>query len=269
MGWRFRKSIKILPGVKLNINKKSTSFTFGTKGCHYTINSEGKRTASAGIPGTGLYYTESSTKQKHKNRKDNLNSTKPIGCGTIVLYFIICIVFIGFLSNFGNKNPPKNTTHRTQEKSSAQQSVTLSQYNTTELSIEVNEHDDLTFYLEPSSIKMEDIEIINSNDSVALCILQDVRSVPTGRIAIVSYRGIAEGTAELYVKIKNSETQSEVISISVNPHKPEADSSRTVYLNYSGSKYHYSRACAGETAYESTLNQALRKFKEPCSKCVH
>lgn len=61
MGFRFRKSIKLLPGVKLNINKKSTSLTLGGKGIHYTINSKGKRTASVGIPGTGLYYTETAT----------------------------------------------------------------------------------------------------------------------------------------------------------------------------------------------------------------
>lgn len=60
MGFRFRKSFKVAPGVKLNFNKKSTGVTFGGKGLHYTINSSGKSTTSAGIPGTGLYYTESS-----------------------------------------------------------------------------------------------------------------------------------------------------------------------------------------------------------------
>ncbi len=60
MGLRFRKSIKIAPGLKINLNKKSISATVGTKGAHYTVNSKGKRTASVGIPGTGIYYTESS-----------------------------------------------------------------------------------------------------------------------------------------------------------------------------------------------------------------
>lgn len=54
MGLRFRKSIKIAPGVKLNINKKSCSVTVGKRGAHYTINSKGKHTASVGIPGTGF-----------------------------------------------------------------------------------------------------------------------------------------------------------------------------------------------------------------------
>lgn len=59
MGFRFRKSVKIAPGIKLNFNKKSTSVSFGGKGATYTVNSTGKKTASVGIPGTGLYYTES------------------------------------------------------------------------------------------------------------------------------------------------------------------------------------------------------------------
>lgn len=69
MGLRFRKSFKIAPGVKLNVNKKSIGMTFGGKGVHYTVNSSGRRTTSVGVPGTGLYYqdikntsTKSSTK---------------------------------------------------------------------------------------------------------------------------------------------------------------------------------------------------------------
>lgn len=57
---RFRRSMKIMPGVKVNFNKNSVGVTFGGKGAHYTINSSGRKTASVGIPGTGLYYTESS-----------------------------------------------------------------------------------------------------------------------------------------------------------------------------------------------------------------
>jgi hypothetical protein len=60
MGFRFKKSKQIAPGVRVNFNKKSTSVTFGGKGVHHTINSNGKKTTSAGIPGSGLYYTSSS-----------------------------------------------------------------------------------------------------------------------------------------------------------------------------------------------------------------
>lgn len=57
MGYfRFKKSIKILPGLKFNLNKNSTSFTIGKRGLHYTMNSRGKNTTSIGIPNTGLSY---------------------------------------------------------------------------------------------------------------------------------------------------------------------------------------------------------------------
>lgn len=69
MGLRFRRSVKIAPGVKINFNKKSTGVTFGGKGVHYTVNSSGKKTASVGIPGTGLYYTESTTTKKKPQKK--------------------------------------------------------------------------------------------------------------------------------------------------------------------------------------------------------
>lgn len=60
MGFRFKKSKQIAPGVRVNLNKKSASVTFGSKGVHHTISSSGKKTTSAGIPGSGLYYTSSS-----------------------------------------------------------------------------------------------------------------------------------------------------------------------------------------------------------------
>ena len=71
---RFRKSIKILPGVKLNLNKKSASVTVGSKGMHHTVSTNGNTTTSVGIPGTGLSYVE--TKSKKKKGK-NAEITEP------------------------------------------------------------------------------------------------------------------------------------------------------------------------------------------------
>lgn len=56
MGLRFRKSIKIANGVKLNVSKSGVSLSLGKKGLHYSINSKGKSTATASLPGTGLSY---------------------------------------------------------------------------------------------------------------------------------------------------------------------------------------------------------------------
>lgn len=64
MGLRYRKSIKIAPGVRLNINKKSASVSVGGKGLRYTVNSNGRKTKTVGIPGTGLSYSETSSGKK-------------------------------------------------------------------------------------------------------------------------------------------------------------------------------------------------------------
>ena len=77
MGLRFRKSIKIAPGVKINLNKKSTSVTFGGKGAHYTASSTGKKTASVGIPGTGISYTKT-TGQSNKQKKISEGGSQPM-----------------------------------------------------------------------------------------------------------------------------------------------------------------------------------------------
>lgn len=60
MGLRFRRSIKIAPGVRLNLNKKSASVTFGSKGLKHTVSTTGKSHTTVGVPGTGLSYTSSS-----------------------------------------------------------------------------------------------------------------------------------------------------------------------------------------------------------------
>ena len=82
MGFKFRKSIKIAPGIKLNFNKKSTGVTFGGKGVKYTINSKGKRTKSLGIPGTGLYYTTTTGGNTKKKSGKSTKTTNGIYINT-------------------------------------------------------------------------------------------------------------------------------------------------------------------------------------------
>ena len=57
MGWQFRRSFRLGPGVRLNLGKKSASVSFGVKGAHYTTGTRGRR-VTVGLPGTGLYFTQ-------------------------------------------------------------------------------------------------------------------------------------------------------------------------------------------------------------------
>lgn len=56
MGWRFRKTIKLAPGLKINVGKTGiTSATIGKRGASINIGKRGTY-ANLGIPGTGLSY---------------------------------------------------------------------------------------------------------------------------------------------------------------------------------------------------------------------
>lgn len=73
MALRFRRSIKIAPGIRINLNKKSTSVRIGPRGLGYTISSTGKRTISAGIPGTGISFSETTSRKKKKVSESSLS----------------------------------------------------------------------------------------------------------------------------------------------------------------------------------------------------
>ncbi len=66
MGLRFRKSISLCKGVRLNIGKTGVSISAGIPGFRKTIHSSGKVTTSVGIPGTGIYYVDTKNPAKDK-----------------------------------------------------------------------------------------------------------------------------------------------------------------------------------------------------------
>jgi Protein of unknown function (DUF4236) len=57
MGWRFRRSVKIAPGLRLNIGKRSVGASVGPRGAKVSVNTRGEVRRTAGLPGTGLSYT--------------------------------------------------------------------------------------------------------------------------------------------------------------------------------------------------------------------
>lgn len=64
MGIRFRRSIKIAPGVRMNVGKRGISsigvggFNFGSRGVHHTVS----------IPGTGISYRSKVVGRSHKQK---------------------------------------------------------------------------------------------------------------------------------------------------------------------------------------------------------
>ena len=120
MGFRFRRTMKIAPGVRLNISKSGPSISFGPRGAKVTIGKD-RITRTVGIPGTGISYTDidrvggkrkrgrrkkndnsdnyndvvgtdSSNIEQNNNEEDVYNTSRPktAGCFTIILCGFVC-----------------------------------------------------------------------------------------------------------------------------------------------------------------------------------
>lgn len=68
MGFRFRRSIKVGPGVRLNVGKKSMGLSVGTRGLRYSVSTSGRRATTVGIPGTGLSHVQTSSGSRTSTR---------------------------------------------------------------------------------------------------------------------------------------------------------------------------------------------------------
>ncbi|EPF6520048.1 DUF4236 domain-containing protein [Acinetobacter baumannii] len=75
MGFNFRKSFKIAPGLRLNVGKKGiSSVSIGGKSARVNLSKKGTRT-TVGIPGTGLSYSNFISHKK--KAPPPLNSYQP------------------------------------------------------------------------------------------------------------------------------------------------------------------------------------------------
>jgi hypothetical protein len=71
MGFGFRKSFKIAPGVRLNVGSRGVGASVGVKGLRHSVNSRGQSRTTVSLPGTGLSYT--STSGRSSGNRGNRN----------------------------------------------------------------------------------------------------------------------------------------------------------------------------------------------------
>lgn len=102
MGIRFRKRIKIAPGVTVNVGKSSVGVRVGVKGAGVSANTKGKTTSSVGLPGTGLSYQKHGTLKSKNTEPDNSvdNESTPYGGGCLIAVVVFVVLFLVFLIVF-------------------------------------------------------------------------------------------------------------------------------------------------------------------------
>lgn len=78
MGFRARRSIKIVPGVRLNISAKSIGVSAGVKGARISVNSSGRVTRTVGIPGTGISHVSTVSSGSSRTTQSKSQSQRPV-----------------------------------------------------------------------------------------------------------------------------------------------------------------------------------------------
>ncbi|MCE5202784.1 MAG: DUF4236 domain-containing protein [Coriobacteriales bacterium] len=84
MAIRFRRTVKLAPGVRLNLGKRGVSVRVGGRGLGVTTGTSGTR-VSAGIPGTGLYATKkvSGAPKRASSRPAQVTAGQPMVAMTL------------------------------------------------------------------------------------------------------------------------------------------------------------------------------------------
>ena len=77
MAIRFRKSMKIMPGVRVTLGKNGISGSLGTNGARVSVNSKGQVRGTAGINGSGFSST-TLLNGKSKSTKTNKAATNEV-----------------------------------------------------------------------------------------------------------------------------------------------------------------------------------------------
>ena len=100
MAFRFRKSITLLPGLKLNVGKKSVGFSAGGKYGGYSWNSRSGARARVSAPGTGLSYVASSGGKSSGGK----GPKKPFYKRWY--FWVLLLLVIGSCTSTGDKTTP-------------------------------------------------------------------------------------------------------------------------------------------------------------------
>lgn len=83
MAWSYRKRIKIIPGVNLNLSKKGISTTIGVRGASINLGNNGVY-ANLGIPDTGIYSRRKISRKNPVSSNSLSNSPIPSAEPTFV-----------------------------------------------------------------------------------------------------------------------------------------------------------------------------------------
>ena len=295
MGLRFRKSFKIAPGVRLNLNKKSVGVSIGGKGARYSISSSGRRTASVSVPGTGISYSKTKTKKKsakstpkkhtakavdrhyeettataENNLDETVKAASPSGNDgksnwwkwAVAVVAICCLIGACFGNDQSTTSEETSTAIETESITETpsvieESSVPAETETATETEIESTAESvsEEEIESEVSESTEPEVESVSSAAEPA----ETISSTPSQPEAVESPAAVP------------AETQAAVApAASAVPDPVQNETSTMVWIPSTGSKSHSINNCGNmnpEKATQISLDEAISQGIPPCSKC--
>lgn len=94
MGWRFRKSVKILPGVRLNFGKGGfTSTTLGGRWFKSNVSGRGVR-HTVSVPGTGVSYQTDTGRGDARDRNSREGRPASASDSRSLLLILVAVLLV-------------------------------------------------------------------------------------------------------------------------------------------------------------------------------
>lgn len=277
MSLRFRKSFKVAPGVKLNLNKKSASVTFGGKGFHHTINSSGRKTTSVGIPGTGLYYQDISDSTSSSGNSGSSDNNYQYGYNNgnnnnndddddsivnhtgLMWFFLIIFPPAGLIYLWTNK------IHYSRKKKCILSAIfgfyTLILFSVAFGSNNGNDTSTASYVQEQTTTAVQ-----STTKSTTARTTAAAKSTKAVTIAATE-----KSTETPIVVSQEPEVEPEteaVTELETEPATERTTAEKKVWIDDTGKKYHNKSSCSNMDApYQVPLSEAEQRGYTPCKKC--
>ena len=239
MGFRYRKSVKLPGGFRVNLSKSGVGYSWGTKGFRATKTARGNVRKTYSIPGTGLSYVEESkrkTTPKKKTREKEMsqmasrsaNGQKKRRKWPYILVALLLIIVIGSAMGGNDSTPTDQSTASINTETSA----------TTEGADTQQE---------------EPFQAHISDSSTAPQATTEPQEEPQ---------------ADSSDSTTTEPAEEPVVQAPAEPDPAPTQNAQTVYVTPTGKRYHYDPHCNDGTYIASTLEEALAAGLTPCKKCA-
>lgn len=283
MGFRFRKSVNLGP-FRLNFSKSGVGASVGVKGFRVTKKAGGGTRTTASIPGTGIsYVTETSGKKASAGKRTDsaapaaqaapqsapetespvnqaarrAGGKKPMGRAPMLVLVVLVIIGAAAACNEVDKAsdplPAEDEPQQVEE--------TLPPEEDPQDAPEAVPEDEADPE-DPAPVQ-EPAEAPESAQEAPE--VQDPAPVPETPASEPA------APAETVQEPQPEPDPAPVVTPAPEPEPdpaPAQETSRTVYITPTGSKYHFDNNCNGGTYIASTLDEAKSMGLEPCKKCA-